>query len=503
MGLLAALLAAPVAAAAVAEPQAGPQPGLRTSYERIPGHGGVELGAFVVTPIRPGPHPLLVMPASWTMPSAEYLGAAKKLAASGGYAVISYAARGFGDSGGEIEVAGPEDIADARRVIDWGLANRRTDPAKIGMAGISYGAGISLLTAAEDDRVRSVSAMSGWADLARSLYPNETINVQAAEMLLAAGKLTGRPGEALRYIEEEYRKGNIEAALQLAPERSAATKIDKLNANGTSIMLANAWQDGIFPPDQYAEFFTGLHTPKRLMFYPGDHGTQDAPGALGLPNEIWDNTNRWFDHHLRGEDNGVDTENPVQLKPSNGGDWLGYPDWNAADRQRTMYLGDGEIRDEPASGWQHTIDAGEDTVAGSGTIMTSGLLLATLKLPVGVAVPLIDRSKAGVWAGPVPDTDTLLTGTPRLKVTVTPSAPDTSLFAYLYDTGPAGDGALITHKPVTLRDAEPGEPQRLDLALDPMAWNLPAGHHLTLVLDTMDPRYTSESARGSTVTFGS
>src|SRR5690606_40674154 len=46
---------------------------------------------------------------------------------------------GFNESGGEIEVAGPRDVADARAVIDWALTNTDADPDRVGMAGISYG----------------------------------------------------------------------------------------------------------------------------------------------------------------------------------------------------------------------------------------------------------------------------------------------------------------------------------------------------------------------------
>ena len=41
--------------------------------------------------------------------------------AAAGYVVLSYSARGFGDgeSGGRVTLAGPDEINDLRRVIDW------------------------------------------------------------------------------------------------------------------------------------------------------------------------------------------------------------------------------------------------------------------------------------------------------------------------------------------------------------------------------------------------
>jgi hypothetical protein len=43
----------------------------------------------------------------------------------------------------------------------------------------------------------------------------------------------------------------------------------------------------------------------------------------------------------------------------------------------------------------------------------------------------------------------------------------------------------------------------VDIELEPVVWNVEAGHRLVLVVDTVDPRYLSESALGSTVAFSS
>src|SRR5688572_27929401 len=103
--------------------------GADISYQSIPGHGGTPMRGFVVTPTGrgDGPFPLLVMPASWGAPNLEYVGAARKLAAESGDVVISYTSRGFYDSGGEIDVAGPDTVDDVSRVIDWALANTPAD----------------------------------------------------------------------------------------------------------------------------------------------------------------------------------------------------------------------------------------------------------------------------------------------------------------------------------------------------------------------------------------
>lgn len=48
------------------------------TYERIPGWDGAQMGALVLVPQGQGagPFPLIVMPASWSLPNLEYLGRA-------------------------------------------------------------------------------------------------------------------------------------------------------------------------------------------------------------------------------------------------------------------------------------------------------------------------------------------------------------------------------------------------------------------------------------------
>ncbi len=482
--------------------------GFSTSYQRIPGADGIEIGAVVLTPTGQGdgPFPLVVMPSSWGVPNVEYVGQGAKLATAG-FQVISYSSRGFWDTGGGIDIAGPPTVADVSKVIDWADGHTPADTSRVAAVGISYGAGTSLLAAAKDPRIKAVGAMSGWADLIRSLDPNDTVALQSVAGLLALGNVTGRPGPEMASLQTKFVTGDFDGAIaeakQLSPVRSAATMVDQINARKPAVFLANAFEDSIFPPTQYTDFFTALTGPKRLQLAHGDHATPEASGAVGLPNETWDELAGWLRHYLTGADNGADTEAPVQLK-SQRGVWRGYANWAAVGQERTSYLTKaGALQGSESTGWSRAIGAGIPTVADSGVALVSGALQGLLSIPTGVATPLVDRTFAGVWSGPAFDRATVVNGSPKLHLTVKPSAASTSLFAYLYDVDALGVGSLISHKPYTLRGATPGKAVPLDVRLEATSWEVPAGHHLVLVVDTVDPRYLGRSVIGSTVTFSS
>lgn len=85
---------------------------------------GTRLTANVFLPKITSPDqkfPAIVMISSWAASDFfEYLGQQRKLAQDG-YIVLAYTARGFYLSGGQVEVASPQDVKDVR-VSTWRIA---------------------------------------------------------------------------------------------------------------------------------------------------------------------------------------------------------------------------------------------------------------------------------------------------------------------------------------------------------------------------------------------
>lgn len=84
--------------------------------------------------------PVVIFTNSWACPRFEYAIQSKRIAAMG-YVVLEYEARGWFESDGKINMAGPLDQSDSVSMIDYALsrADWRVDPARVAMAGISYG----------------------------------------------------------------------------------------------------------------------------------------------------------------------------------------------------------------------------------------------------------------------------------------------------------------------------------------------------------------------------
>ncbi|WP_067488328.1 CocE/NonD family hydrolase [Actinomadura hibisca] len=492
---------------------AAPAPAARSAYDyreiMIPSVGGAKLDGNVFVPRGKGPHPAVVFISSWTLEDHEYIAQAAKLAERG-YIVLSYTARGFFNSGGGIDVAGPNDRADGSKAIDWLIAHTPVDRARIGLAGISYGSGISQIVAAHDARVAAVVAMDTWGDLVESLYANETRHMASYAMLAITGRLTGRLSpETDRIMNDFNANRNVPNLVKWGAVRSPATYRAQLNARRVPILISNAYSEMIFAPNQVVKHFTALTGPKRLNLSIGDHASPHASGILGVPSRQWDDAHRWFDHYLRGAANGIDREPQVAAEVA----------WNRRiERHRDVpsmtrsverlglgtpaASGDGALGAVTPAAWRRTLRTGQDSGATAGFVIVSGGL-QTFGIPNQIDQRRISRRTAAVWSTPVLTVGRRLRGAPRLNLTVTPSGRTGTLVSYLYDVDAKGNARLITNEAYSLLRGTPGKPQKVAVNLQTTAFDVPAGHRLMLVVDTKDPVYADAGRFGQTLSVQS
>merc|ERR1712000_81569 len=80
-------------------------------------------------------------------------------------------------------------------------------------------------------------------------------------------------------------------------------------------------------------------------------------------------------------------------------------------------------------------------------------------------------------------------GNAELSLMVQPKSDTLHLVAYLYDVNLFGTGKLITHKPITVHQTSAGDTIRVDFPLTTVAYDIPAGNKLALVIDSKDLLY--------------
>lgn len=464
---------------------------------------GATLAGLAHSPKGAGPFPLVVMPAGWGGDAAQYDFAAADLTRRG-YVVVAYAQRGAGGSTGKVDLAGPATQHDVSTVITWALKHTRADPHRIVLMGASYGAGVSLLAAEHDKRVKAVVAMSGFVDAYAALFPGNTANIAAAKTLFRAPLEQHRLTTDVRAFAEHLVDGDAQEAgkllRKLASTRSAMAGVAQLNARKVPVLLAGSYDDSILPPGQLFDFYAELTGPKRLQLAPGDHGGPEWPGLLGRPDPFWKGMLNWLDHQVLGTHNDAAAMDPILLRDAVTGAWRAYPDLRHVGAPLTAYLGRTVLALGPQPAWSRQLTDGTDSGA---DLAPMQLQPSTAYRPATAEPDSIRGADAAVWTGPALPSAAAVVGRPVVDLSVHTPATSLTLVAYLYDVESDGFGTLITAAPYTISSAAPGTRQQVAIHLQPTAWTVRAGHHLSLVIDTVDPRFTSVGTKGTAVTLSS
>lgn len=242
----------------------------------------------------------------------------------------------------------------------------------------------------------------------------------------------------------------------------------------------------------------------RLLVGPWHHTALDAArqgdlGFAGAAGEIERETRRFFDHHLRGEDNDWQTRARVRVWRANEEGWIESAAWPAADApRRTFHLrSDGSLSvdapaaDEPARRYVDDPARPVPTLGGA-------------NLPIGLDVGprdqarLVDREDVLVYTGALLDEPLRIEGRPEVTVRLRADAVDVDVAVRLCDVLPDGRTMLVADSiqrasrragaaPAWLT---PGEPVDVTVALPSLGYTLPKGHRLRiLVSGTNWPRF--------------
>ncbi len=494
----------PANAFAQNQPAPADDRGLFNHYDidnvKIETHDGLQLDARLYDPKVTdfsGKRPAVIFANSWTQSEYEYEIQARKFA-NRGYIVLAYATRGFGGSDGTVTVGGPNDIQDFTTVIDWLENNTRVDVKNIGMAGVSYGAGLSLLAAAFEPRIKTAVSLSGWGNLEDSLYRNQTIQKTWIDVLMDSGKLTGHlDPDVADQLEALKTRRDPAATTAWAAQRSPERYVDLINAKKAPIFLQNSYLDALFPPAQIRSFYERLEGPKRMITDPGIHASSAIPGLGGLPSPLWDEVGNWMDHWLM--DPTVPVKTGITMKGD--GDKIDLASFPALSSNRYALRASNASTKDGAGLTQIRITGNHDSGATTGVPFVGDILKGLVNVPVLKKITDIDTRYAAVLTTEPLISSIVVRGAPQLRFKVLAHNSPVTLVGYLYDVDKWGTGTLEAFSVMSLQDPST---DATDVAfnLNMTAFSVPKGHRLAVAIDTVDSLYTPATPNAYTVDLG-
>ncbi|MFF8552950.1 alpha/beta fold hydrolase [Streptomyces sp. NPDC015501] len=419
---------------------------------------------------------------------------AEKLAADG-YAVLTWSARGFGGSGGEISLNDPDhEVKDVSRLIDW-LAERpevqldeEGDP-RVGLTGASYGGAVSLLAAGHDERVDAVAPAITYWNLADALFPDGVFKKLWAGIFITTGGGCERFEKRLCAMYERVAvNGKPDAeAVKLLTERSPSAVADRITVPS---LLLQGQSDSLFPlghADAMQKAISANGAPVSVDWIAGGHdGGDDETGR------IQSRVNAWFDRYLK-EDTGAGTGPAFRVSRTGGVDSTdgaallrgasgdAYPGLRGGGRDIAVDGGTKTFRN-PAGAAPPAISAVPGVGGGLGRLSSLG---------VGISLDFPGQS-ARFESAPL-DTAVRVTGTPTVKVNVTADGGrDAVLFGKVYDVAPDGGQQVLPHQLVAPHRITPDRQGRpIELALPAVDHEFDAGHRMRLVFSATDLGYAS------------
>jgi predicted acyl esterase len=211
----------------------------------------------------------------------------------GNYAILTFDARGHGESGGLVGIDGPREVADTRAIRDWLAARPDVSDTRIGAWGISYGGGAVFNSLVAGVPWTAVATVQTWTDLYSALMPQGLVKSGLVAGL--AGSIPpDRRDPSLDAVQEAAFAGNAGAVREWASARSSITKLASVT---TPVFMAQGRRDFLFGIDQGARAFRQLRSSPKLL-YVGLHG--HAPSSFPAEDTagLMETTRAWFNCYL-------------------------------------------------------------------------------------------------------------------------------------------------------------------------------------------------------------
>ena len=209
------------------------------------------------------------------------------------YAVLTFDARGHGESGGLVGINGAREVEDTRAVRAWLEARPDVADGKIGAWGISYGGGAIFNSLVAGVPWTAVVTVETWTDLYSALMPQGLVK-SGLVFGYASSIPEARRDPALNALQAAASAGKTAAVRPWAEERSSLSRLGSVT---TPVFMAQGRRDFLFGIEQGSLAFQRLRGPKVL--YVGLHGHAPSTFPAGDTGVLMTQVRAWFDCHLR------------------------------------------------------------------------------------------------------------------------------------------------------------------------------------------------------------
>jgi len=489
-----------------------------------------------------------------------------------GYAGVRVDMRGSGDSEGHLrDEYTAQEQDDALEVIAW-LAAQLWCSGAVGMMGISWGGFNALQVAARrPPALKAIVSMCSTDDR----YANDEHYtggcVMGPEMQSYATMLLGYAAHApdpaiVGNGWKDLWRERLEGVAPPLPEWLSHQRRDAYWRHGSvcegydamqcAVYMVGGWADGY--RDAILRVLQGYRGPVKGLIGPWCHTTphHGAPGsAVGFLQEMV----RWWDHWLKGIENGVMDDPRLTFWMQDGhppggdwgdktGRWLSEEAWPSANvTTRTLRIGAAgrlsdsgeEVSAPPEDAPGPSEDAtgrGEDRTGLGGAASDPGEEVSAAAEPapaVTFATPQITGIEGGCWISWSCDADSPgdqrpddgrsrvfdspplsepleILGQARAVLDLVSDRPQALVAVRLCDVDETGASTLVARGVLNLthhdghdtpRPLVPGTPYRVEVPLAAVAYSFPVGHCLRLALATTQWPLAWPSARPATLTL--
>ncbi len=235
--------------------------------------------------------------------------------------------------------------------------------------------------------------------------------------------------------------GNVLPYLEQSPSRHRAA----ISESGVAIYQLAGWFD-LWPRDALL-WHCNLSNPRKLLLGPWAH-TQDSGWKLFTERL------RWFDHWLKGVENGVMNGAPIKYHTTGaprGAEWRAADQWPLPNEQPTRFYFEASRSNEAAttgllSKYLPANQNGEDsyyvdysTTSGEGTRWKNGY-----GLEFGYSNMAINDAKGLTYTTPPLPDDVEITGHPIVCLWVSSTVKDIDVFVYLEEVRRGGYSEYVT-----------------------------------------------------------